>query len=236
MITNVNRSGNVIQLVDKLNSLARTCTTAELNNYKLLLGLAAGGLVVDDEIPSEAQKAEAFQVILRSLDFIQPSGVVWRGYPNFVTQEFLRQLRAEATTARNTAIRHDQHFLGFGGKIANEFACSQELASFVRMHVNEKMKPTGIASYLWYEEVGDGISPHVDTDIFTLNAILMLDHQYISEPSRLLIYPIDRPREAVQLSPGEMLLIYAGGTIHAREKIKAGEKVNILTIGFQPGD
>jgi hypothetical protein len=46
------------------------------------------------------------------------------------------------------------------------------------------MAPTGIASYLFYDQEGLGLSPHIDTEIFTLNAILMLKHEYASLPPR----------------------------------------------------
>jgi hypothetical protein len=31
-----------------------------------------------------------------------------------------------------------------------------------------------------------------------------------------------------------MLLLYAGGTVHAREDVREGEAVSLLTVGFQP--
>lgn len=222
------------QLLEKLDAVAGSLNDAELDNYKLLLGIAAGGLAQHGHLPEKGAKAEAFETVLRCLARIQPTGVLWRGRPNFMTDDLLSRLQAEAIQSRKTAIKHDRYMLGCGGLIADEFSTSPNLVEFVNRFAPE-VEPTGIASYLFYDREGLGLNPHIDTEIFTLNAIIMLAQEYtISPPSHLLLYPVDQPMQRILLSPGEMLLLYAGGTVHAREDVKAGESVQLLTIGFQP--
>jgi hypothetical protein len=221
-------------LVDKLDRITHGLDEAELDNYKLLLGIAAGGLAPHGHLPVGGPKGEAFQVVLKCLARIQPTGMVWRGRPEFMTDELLARLQREADDGRSKAIRHDRYFLGYGGPVADKLAMSGELVDLVSRHTT-RMAPTGIASYLWYDEPGCGLDPHIDTETFTLNGIIMLRHTYMTEPpSALQLYPPDQPPERVLLAPGEMLLLYAGGTVHAREDVKAGESVSLLTVGFQP--
>lgn len=223
------------ELIEKLNALTPTLTNAELDNYKLLLGMAAGGIAPDGDIPETGSQAEAFKTILNCLARIQPNGVVWRGRPDFMTDDLLVQLQKEAVQRRATAIPHDQHFLGCGGPVANELAASKLLLDLVTQKAATPMAPTGVASYLYYDQEGCGLSPHVDTETFTMNAILMLRHEYKDRsPAHLIVYPVNEPPQRILLEPGELLLLFAGGTIHAREKMKAGEVVNILTFGFLP--
>ncbi len=47
--------------------------------------------------------------------------------------------------------------------------------------------PTSKANYLYYDEVGLGIEPHLDNEEFSLNAILMLRHEYEENPSALVL-------------------------------------------------
>jgi hypothetical protein len=223
------------KLIEKLNALTPTFTDAELDNYKLLLGMAAGGIAPDGDIPETGHQAEAFKTILNCLARIQPSGIVWRGRPDFMTDDLLIQLQQESIQRRTTAIAHDQHFLGCGGTVANRLAESKLLLDLVTKEAATPMAPTGVASYLYYDREGCGLPPHVDTQTFTMNAILMLKHEYRNDsPAHLVVYPVNEPPQKILLQPGELILLFAGGTIHAREKMKAGEIVNILTFGFLP--
>jgi hypothetical protein len=221
-------------LVDKLDSITAGLDEAELDNYKLLLGIAAGGLAPHGHLPTSGAKSEAFQTVLKCLAKIQPTGVVWRGRPDFMTDELLVSLQREADEGRGKAIRHDRYFLGYGGPVADRLARSGALVDFVSNHTT-RMAPTGVASYLWYDEPGCGLDPHIDTETFTLNGIIMLRHTYVTEPaSGLQLYPPDQPAERIHLEPGELLLLYAGGTVHAREDVKPGESISLLTVGFRP--
>lgn len=224
------------QLTEKLNAITKQLNDAELDNYKLLLGIAAGGLAPHGHIPEEGPKAEAFETILQCLARIQPTGVLWHGRPNFMTADLLSSLQAEAAESRKTAIKHDRYMLGCGGRLADEFSTSAPLKELVNKYAPE-MVPTGIASYLFYDQEGLGLNPHIDTEIFTLNAIIMLKQEYVTPPpSHLVLYPVNQLPQRVLLAPGEILLLYAGGTVHAREDVKAGESVHLLTVGFQPAD
>ena len=220
-------------LVDKLHSVTEGMSGPELENYKLLLGIAAGGLSPDGSLPSSGPASRAFETVLRCLAKVQPTGAIWRGRPDFMSDQLLDSLQAEARANRIDAIRHDRYYLGCGGAVADSLALSTELVELVNQVANG-MVPTGVASYLWYDEPGCGLSAHIDTETFTLNGILMLEHRYSEAPSHLVLLPPGGTRERVLLQPGELLLLFAGGTVHARENVKPGESVSLLTIGFRP--
>ena len=229
------------QLADKLRQFNETLTEAEKANFKLLLGLAAGGLAGTFEKPRERGAAAAFDTVSDALARLQPysgrishNGVAYRGRPALMTDELLRALQEEARARRPSAGRFDEHFLGCGAPLANDLAVSADLASFVREHAGD-VDPTGVASFLYYDEPGQGIEPHIDTDIFALNVLLMLEHRWSAEsPSSLVIFPPHREPERLLLEPGEIVILFAGSIAHGRERMKPGESVSILTFGFHP--
>jgi hypothetical protein len=96
------------------------------------------------------------------------------------------------------------------------------------------VEPTGVASYIYYDGQGHGLDPHVDTEVYEINVIVMLEHVHPidAEPSHLLIYEDDVLPNRVLLAPGEVVVLNAGSVVHAREDMASGERVSILTVGF----
>jgi hypothetical protein len=224
----------VTALAEKLHDLTRDASADEIDNYKLLLCIAAGGLAPEGHPPVDGPEAAAFRTVVDCLGRIHPTGLLYRGRPDFMTDELLARLQAESDEVRKVAVRSDLYFLGCGGPTADALAVSGELRALVDQ-LAEGMEPTGIASYLFYDEPGCGLSPHVDTDVFTLNAILMLRHEHASEsPSHLVLYSPEGEEERLLLEPGEIALLFAGGTVHAREPVKEDERIALLTLGFEP--
>jgi hypothetical protein len=229
-----------MSLTDRLVALAQGMSDAERANYKLLLGMAAGGLAQSGKPPSSGLEAAAFATTINSIAALQPhrhrvppDGVVYRGKPPFVTDELLSALKKESASVRPAAIRFDDHYVVSGAPLARNVAFSTQLDELIQAYADH-VTPTAKANYLYYDEVGLGIDPHVDNEEFSLNAILMLEHVYESNPSALVLYP---PRSAIQrihLAPGEMIIFYADSITHARERMKIGERISIVAFGFQP--
>ncbi|MCA1221813.1 hypothetical protein [Streptomyces sp. 8L] len=222
----------------RLADLHRTLTPAEQANLKLILGLSAGQLVPDKDPGSEKGRqavSEALE-LLCPYDVVDPRGIQYRGRPAFLTDEVLRSLTDEAVRVGQTAVPFDEHYLGCGGPVADRLAVSDELAELVTSVV-PKAEATGIASYLFYRDAGQGIIPHIDTDIFSLNVLMMLEHEIpdgLTQPSALYMHYADGTEQRVQLSPGEVVIFLAGTQAHSRTPIQEGERVSILTFGFMP--
>jgi hypothetical protein len=221
-----------------LADLHQTLTPAEQANLKLILGLSAGHLVPDKHPDSEQGRyavTEALE-ILCPYDVADPRGPQYRGRPSFMTDDLLGALVDEAARVGRTAIPYDEHYLGCGGPVADQLAVSDELAALVATVV-PKAVATGIASYLFYRDPGQGIVPHIDTDIFSLNVLMMLAHDIpagLEEPSALYMHFADGSEQRLQLSPGEVVIFLAGTQAHSRTPIRENERVTILTFGFMP--
>jgi hypothetical protein len=230
-----------VELALKLQSFNRTLTEAEKANFKLMLGLAAGGLAPGFQRPQEGVQATAFDTVGDTLAGLQPyskrispNGVAFRGRPAFMTDSLLRALQTEAADLRPSAQRFEGHFLGCGAPLANEMAIAADFTAFVRQHAGD-VKPTGVASFLYYDEAGQGIDPHIDTDIFSLNVLLMLEHKHTAgRRSTLVLFPPHSEPEHFDLAPGEIIIMFAGSITHGRVPIGEGETVSILTFGFHP--
>lgn len=224
------------QLADRISTLHAGLTPAEQANLKLILGLSAG------QLASQADTSQARSAVTRTLDLLcpydveDPHGVQYRGRPDFLTDDLLARLQQDAREIAPKAVAFDEHYLGYGSATADWLSTSPELADFVSTIVPASL-PTGVASLLYYRDAGQGIVPHVDTDIFSLNILLMLDHQYpegLEEPSALQMHYADGEVERVQLSAGELVIFLAGTQAHSRSPIVEGENVTILTFGFMP--
>src|SRR5437899_1143216 len=105
-------SQKMSDLAEKLRTFNTALTGAEQANFKLLLGLAAGGLAPGFKRPSEGSKARAFDTVSDTLARLQPysnrisrNGVAYRGRPPFMTDELLVSLQSEARQLRPSALR-----------------------------------------------------------------------------------------------------------------------------------
>lgn len=224
------------QLADRISSLHAGLSPAEQANLKLILGLSAG------QLAAEQKSSAARSAVTRTLDLLcpydveDPHGLQYRGRPEFLTDELLARLQKDARDIAPEAVAFDEHYLGYGSATADWLSTSRELADFVSSVVPACL-PTGVASLLYYRDAGQGIVPHVDTDIFSLNVLLMLEHEFpegLAQPSALQMHYADGEVERVQLSPGELVIFLAGTQAHSRSPIVEGETVTILTLGFMP--
>lgn len=222
----------------RLADLHGSLSPAEQANLKLILGLSAGHLVPDSDPRAERGRfavSEALE-LLCPYDVADPRGAQYRGRPELLTDELLATLIAEAEEVGTTAVPFDEHYLGCGGPVADELASSPELTALVRSVV-PGAEPTGIASYLFYKDAGQGIIPHIDTDIFSLNVLMMLAHEKPEDAattSALYMHYPDGSEERFALTPGEVVIFLAGTQAHSRTPIAEGERVTILTFGFMP--
>jgi len=224
-----------------LLQFASTLSNAERDNLKLILMSAAAGLSPNGQMPTDPTKAARFRLILGCLSNLQPhscrippDGIAFVGRLPCLSDQGLQELIAESQARRKEAICEGSYVLGCGGPIVDSFSASRPLLDFVASHAGS-VTATSIASYLYYEQPGNGLDPHVDTDIFSVNLILMLRHERPNgKGSHLVIYPPEDDPKRFLLDPGECLLLFADSTVHAREPLSDGEMVNLLTIGFQP--
>jgi len=196
---------------------------------------SSNSLLLDESMTVERFHllAEMLKHITPHSDTIPSNGIAYYGHPEWVTAELLLNLKEEAYRRRDQPLDRIDHFLGCGGSVADNLSVSSKVLEFVTEHVG-LVSPTGIASYLYYDRAGLGIRPHVDTEVFSVNLMLMLRHEYEagSEPSATVVFPAHSEPERYHLKVGEVMIMHGSSVIHTRSIVQHGEDIHLLTIGF----
>ncbi|MEO8181036.1 MAG: hypothetical protein ABI895_19545 [Deltaproteobacteria bacterium] len=211
---------------------------------KNLLGITVSGLPGDASLPTDPGELRSFRIAQECLFQLRkggprprltPDGIIWKGRPAFMTDGLLQSLQEEMEVERPAAIiQRWGQLVSAGGPIAQGLAQSPETRRFVEELVGPVAK-VGIASCLFYDSPGASIKPHVDTDVFSVNANFMIRHGGSgATTSQLWTYPVGGQPHPIPLEPGEMVLMYADCVVHARTPLSAGETVRTITVGFQP--
>jgi hypothetical protein len=163
-------------------------------------------------------------------------GVYFLGRPDWLTDDLFAALQHESTDQRGGAEQiRAQHFAEMG-PVGREFATSQYLLDFVTSHAGPAVA-SGKANYRYYDIPESHVAPHVDSADFSYNVIVMLRHEWDTERrSGLLLFPHGPQPLPILLVPGEVILFYAEGVIHARTPISdnGDERVENMGIGFTP--
>ena len=226
--------------VERLVSFGSDLTKAERENYKLLLGLATGGLATAKTVSERVVHDAAFRTTISTLARLQPyhdrvaqGGTAYVGRPDFLTDDMLSALQQESVQSRHQARRFDDHMLFSNAPLAKSFGASAELRDLIAGSIGG-VQFTGRANYIYYDEPGMGIDPHIDDEVFSLNTILVLSHTFGAERSSLVLYPADGAVERYQLQPGELIVFFADSVVHQRERVHEGEALSIAAFGFKP--
>lgn len=229
-----------MDLSDRFAELAEAMDLEERGRLKILLAAAVAELLPEGAMPENPARLSALQAAVSTIakmqphrDRVPPNAVVYRGRPEWMTNALLDELRGESAALRPGAVRFHDHYVVSGAAMASEVARSASLGALIRRHVGPVV-PTGKANYLYYDEEGLGIEPHLDTEDFSLNVILMLEHVEAAPPSALVLYPSGLAPQRICLEPGEMIVFFADSIIHARERMKSGESIRIAAFGFAP--
>jgi hypothetical protein len=161
--------------------------------------------------------------------------------PAFLADDLVNALRMEAQIQSFLSVRMALRYVAPPARAARRFGASSELTRYVSDYIGHNVAAgNGFsrenATYLYYEDVGDGIQPHVDPFGIS-NALLMLRRippADGSAPSRLVMYTSDGQLIPIPLEQGQMVVLADGAIVHAREPLRRGEKVTLLSLVFAP--
>lgn len=230
-------------LIEKLVEFVSGAETPDFFLIKDLLSTAVSALPVDGTLPSTRAHFHAFRVIQRCLfelrrparPALRKNGIIWRGRPRFMTDDLLHALLAEAASLRPGASRQRWgQFTCSKTKVAQRLSEKLEVRSMIRDLVGD-IEDLSTAIYLYYDEPGAHVRPHLDGDEFGINMNLMLHHSGgTPATSDLVVYPADGFPERIRMAPGELVLMYADCVVHTRSPVSTGEIVQNLAMGFQP--
>jgi hypothetical protein len=222
---------------------SKLASLPELERFHLreLLSNALGGLAPTGEVPRSDGRHAAWIAATDALngDWDTPP---MPERPSFVTTELLAALNQEAGMQSFLSVRMALRYVGPPGPVAAGLGLDPRLAASVAAKACELgLRPGngftgGNATYLFYEDPGDCVQPHVDPFGLT-NALLLLEHQTSGvngEPSRLVVYGRDGEPTPVPLRVGELVILSGGAVVHARKPVRAGERVTLVSFVFAP--
>lgn len=226
----------------QLLASAGAMTADERELLKTVLTFAASELVPDGRVPCDAARRDALGNVVSALAGLQPhahlvppGGISYRGRPAFMTDDLLRELQAESHRLRSAVGHGDPRCLGLrGGPLIDALARSKEMTALVERHL-APVTASRKANYLYYEVPGSRSEAHVDSGVFAINANIMLEHA-ATGPRGSFLYVIggDGALTRIVFEPGEIVLIFADSVVHGRAPLVPGERVNNVTIGFEP--
>lgn len=228
-------------LVDSVVGYANEIDGVDLACLRGIISNVVQKLCPDGEFPSDETEKKQFQQAIRMLapmqghENLKSNGVCYFERPSFMTDEYLDTLIQEATDVRKRAIKQRGHLVGVGGKLGDKLATSTQLKDIVESYACA-VNPTGVVSYMYYEDKGACLNAHVDTDVFSINVNIMLEHSGSQELlSHLYIFTTDgASKEIIRHKPGEIVITYGDSIVHGRAPLGDNENVTLLTIGFQP--
>lgn len=162
-------------------------------------------------------------------------GFLFRGRPEWLDSVILTALIAEADALRPAArlIARQRHH--GGGQLAAGLATSPGLLSLIEA-VAGPIRFAKSANYLYYENAGDGIDPHFDSESFSINTLLMLRHHGIRRSALMLFPRGPHDPQKVMLQAGELIIFEAGAIAHGRSPAGPGEQLLLLGMGYRAGE
>ncbi|MDT0448222.1 hypothetical protein [Streptomyces hesseae] len=228
-------------LAQRLSQLSTDLTAAERENLKFLLSMAAGGVLSGhaQQIPEEMRETalgatqHSLPKLLAGAREKFPTGVVFYGRAPFLSDGDLAALDHESRACRPGAERFLDHYVSSSAAMAREISISQPIRAFLNENVGP-VAPTRRANYLYYDEPGLGIDPHVDKDEFSLNILTMLEHRASSpQRSELILHPPGQEAMHFHLRAGESLVFFADSVTHQRTRTVAGEEIRLVSFGYR---
>src|SRR5256885_9031661 len=144
---------------------------------------------------------------------IERSGgyVLFHGRTEWLSDGLLADLNDEAEQCRSRAQQVARQAHSVAGPKAHALAHDRSLVDVVERLAGYPVTPSGNANYLYYDEPGARIDPHIDSPDFPLQVLLILQQSgYDASRSTLVVFP-DGPKSAVQvpLDPGEFTVFKA---------------------------
>lgn len=225
------------RLVSRFSEFRNRLTTEELQNWHLILSAIVSEMADEYRPPSSPSLAQVWQLMVQAISDTYPGGVIRLGRlaPLCAAMD---DLVAEATEMIEEQVRVCGATSGIveSGPLATRVALHPLLRDELSKHAGISLLPPVTVSYFYYHQPGDYLFPHADP--ITTSGVICLTNLVYTEridgnrPSALIVYRPDGHRQRLELIPGESLMLFGGGTVHARETIGPGEIVINLSVGF----
>jgi hypothetical protein len=218
-----------------VRSLARTLRPrGKADPYRLLrvlLGNASIALAPDCHVPADAALLIAWKTVVALFARLYSSAIRPLGRLKWLDEERLATLKRETLRGR----ARGRHASGMRpGPAGRALAVDLRLMKTVSKALGLSVAPGYEARYNFYGREGDYFWPHPDDPEYAVNVLVCLDHKRPANGtgSALLAYRPDGSVERYELTPGSALAFEARGLVHAREPMRRGERMTMLSIAM----
>lgn len=202
----------------------------EERSLRVLLAYAAIALAPDCEVPKDPLWRLAWDISVDLFARLFASGLGFIG-PLDCVQSRLPALRRETAAGLKIGRIASGKTPGPEGR---NLAVHPDLISAVGRALGKPMAPGYMARFLYYTKPGDHIWPHPDDPKFDATVLACIRHDLPpddSNGSAFIAYSSNGISRRYPLEPGSVLALEPG-LIHAREPVKRGERVVLLSIGL----
>lgn len=211
--------------------LANENITDENRPLRILLAYATIGLAPDCVLPRHGLPRAAWDTAVRLFPKIFPAKV--RALKTLAAlRPRLAALEADAAHGLRLGRRASGRAPGDAGK---ELAVDPKLVAEVGKALGRRLQPGYMARYLFYTKPGDHIWPHPDDPKFAVTLLICVAHKTPgkrSSRSALVTYPPDGTIRRYEMKAGNAIALEPG-LVHAREPVRRGEKVALLSIALK---
>jgi len=197
---------------------------------RVLLAYASIVVAPDCAVPKDPLWRLVWDISVNLFARIFPSGVSLLG-PLDCVQSRLSALRRETRAGLKIGRLASGKTPGPEGR---NLAVDPALISSVGRALGKRLAPGYMARFLFYTKPGDHIWPHPDDPKFDATVLACVRHDLPpdgSTASAFVAYSRDGKCTRYPLAPGSVLALEPG-LIHAREPVKPGERVVLLSIGL----
>jgi hypothetical protein len=204
----------------------------DLRPLSVLLGYAPTALGCDGGVPSDALQRHAWLAVVDAFARLDTTRVRrLGGLPRLGPARLERLRRDAARTLRKGRTASGRR----PGPEGRSLAVDRALMRHVGRALGRRLAPGYQARYLYYVAPGDHIWPHPDDPKYAANLLVCLDRRVPDggRGSAFLAYRPDGSVERHELVPGESLVMESN-LVHAREPVRPGERVVLLSIQYAP--
>jgi hypothetical protein len=196
---------------------------------RVLLGNASIALAPDCVVPADPSLLVAWKTVVALFARLYSSAIRPLGRLRWLDARHLAALQRETARGRSRGRRASGMRPGPSGRA---LAVDPRLMRRVRKALGKPVSPGYEARYIFYAKDGDYFWPHPDDPEYAVNVLVCLDHKRPARGtgSALLAYRPDGSVERYELTPGSALALEARGLVHAREPMRRGERMTMLSI------
>lgn len=220
-------------LLRRLSDLDITTGSAEEEQLRLFLGMAAGSLARSDLNISSFLNSESLKVVLSTISSRWNGRVRYRGFPPFVSPEVLDLLGKWCVESRKFGSRVDKFAMSHPCAEARQFLVDHQESFRKLLGSDAHHFALNRAMFVHYEESGDRSDPHLDEIDHEVNIVICVRHRHLTSISALRVFGKSPNPEIFVLSPGEAVVFDGAFLVHGREPVGLNEAIDILTVGFR---